>query len=120
MTSEKEKDMTASKLLLPFAACLAVALAAGASAPAPPKGSPEQVQTINDMRNVGTAMWQWYKAEVAPRRSEQAHKAAEAHSEKAQDLRDIPVISREDLAKILVPKYIAAIPEKDGWGHPYE
>ena len=30
------------------------------------------------------------------------------------------MISREDLAKILVPKYIPAIPETDGWGHPYE
>jgi len=113
--------MFASKLLLPLAACFSVALAAGASpTPAPPKGTPEQVQTIKDMRAVGTAMWQWYKAEVAPKRSEQAHKAAEKHAEDPQNIGDIPVISPEDLAKILVPKYIAAIPEKDGWGHPYE
>jgi hypothetical protein len=113
--------MFASKLLLPLAACFSVALAAGASpAPAPPQGTPEQVQTLQDMRVVGTAMWQWYKAEVAPKLSEKLHKAAEAHEGEPKNIGDIPVISREDLAKILVPKYIAAIPETDGWGHPYE
>lgn len=111
--------MIASKTFVPFLACFSVALAA-AAAPTPPKGSPEQVQTITDMRNVGTAMWQWYKSEVAPRRSEESHKRAEAHAHQLQDMRDIPVISRADLAKVLVPKYIASIPEKDGWGHPYE
>jgi hypothetical protein len=110
--------MITSKTFVPFLVCASLALVA--AAPAPPKGSPEQIQTINDMRAVGTAMWQWYKAEVAPKRSEQTHKAAEKHSEEPQNMKDVPVISREDLAKILVPKYIAAIPEKDGWGHPYE
>lgn len=113
--------MIASKTFVPFLACLSVAtLAAAANSPAPPKGSPEQIRTITDMRNVGTAMWQWYKSEVAPHRSEQTHKEAVAHSTQPQNIQDIPVISRADLAKILVPKYIAAIPEKDGWGHPYE
>ena len=32
----------------------------------------------------------------------------------------VPVISREALAELLVPKYLAEVPEKDGWGHPYE
>jgi hypothetical protein len=113
--------MIASKTFLPFLACFSVAaLATAAASPAPPKGTPEQIRTITDMRNVGTAMWQWYKSEVAPHRSEQTHKEAVAHSTQPQNMQDIPVISRADLAKILVPKYIAAIPEKDGWGHPYE
>lgn len=111
--------MNASKMLVPFLAGFSVALAAAAS-PAPPKGSPEQVKTITDMRAVGSAMYQWYKTEVAPHRSEQTHKEAVAHSTQPQNMQDIPVISRADLAKILVPKYIKAIPEKDGWGHPYE
>ena len=38
----------------------------------------------------------------------------------AADLGTVPVISREELAKVLVPKYIASIPEKDGWGNAYE
>jgi hypothetical protein len=65
-------------------------------------------------------MWQWYKSEVVSKRSEEAHKKAVAHSSQPQNMQDIPVISRTDLAKLLVPKYIADIPDKDGWGHPYE
>ena len=66
-------------------------------------------------------MWNWYKVEVAPRRSPESHKKAEQESQtKEVDFERVPVISREDLAVILVPKYIAAIPEEDGWGHPYE
>jgi hypothetical protein len=80
-----------------------------------------QKRTIIDIRNVGTAMWSWYKEEVAPRRSQESHKQAElATLTKEVDFTRVPVISREELAAILVPRYIAAIPEADGWGHPYE
>jgi hypothetical protein len=81
-----------------------------------------QKRTIVDIRNVGTAMWNWYKEEVAPRRSPESHKkAAElANLTKEVDLQRVPVISREELAAVLVPKYIASIPEADGWGNPYE
>ncbi len=80
-----------------------------------------QKRTIVDIRNVGTAMWNWYKAEVAPRRSPESHKKAEQESQtKEVDFERVPVISREDLAAVLVPRYIAAIPAEDGWGHPYE
>jgi hypothetical protein len=80
-----------------------------------------QKRTVVDIRNVGTAMWSWYKAEVAPRRSPESHKKAEQESRtKEVDFQRVPVISREDLAAILVPRYIAAIPAEDGWGHPYE
>ncbi len=81
----------------------------------------KQKQTIVDSRNVGTAMYTWYKDEIAPKRSEEAHKKAEAENEaNSVDINAVPVISREDLEKILVPKYIAEIPKQDGWGHPYE
>jgi len=81
----------------------------------------KQKQTISDIRNVGTAMWVWYKDEVAPKRSEESHKKAEAMAkEPSADMSAVPVISREELTKLLVPKYIASIPEKDGWGNPYE
>jgi len=80
-----------------------------------------QKRSIVDIRNVGTAMWNWYKVEVAPRRSPESHKKAEQESQtKEVDFERVPVISREDLAAILVPKYIASIPEADGWGNPYE
>lgn len=81
----------------------------------------KQKQTISDIRNVGTAMWAWYKDEMAPKRNEEAHKKAEAEAQvMTADISAVPVISREELTKILVPKYIASIPEKDGWGNPYE
>jgi hypothetical protein len=80
-----------------------------------------QKRTVVDIRNVGTAMWNWYKAEVAPRRSPESHKKAEQESQtKEVDFQRVPVISREDLAAVLVPRYIAAIPTEDGWGNPYE
>lgn len=79
-------------------------------------------QTIQDIRNVGTAMFAWYKDEMvpklAPKKSGES-KQAEAEPP-AADISTVPVISREELAKVLVPKYIASIPEKDGWGNPYE
>lgn len=87
----------------------------------PPNDAAATQQTISDIRNVGTAMWTWYKDQMAPKRSEETHKKAEAAQEEPSvDMASVPVISREELAKVLVPRYIAAIPEKDGWGHPYE
>jgi hypothetical protein len=107
-------------LRLGLLALLALPMTAAAAAPAA-HGDAATRKTITDIRNVGTAMWTWYKAEVAPKRSEETHKKAEEMAKaKSVDIGAIPAISREDLAKILVPKYIAAIPEKDGWGHPYD
>jgi hypothetical protein len=79
------------------------------------------MRTITDIRNVGTAMFHWYKDELAPKRSEEAHRQAERQSkEPSVDVASIPVISREKLAALLVPKYIERIPEQDGWSHTYE
>lgn len=75
-------------------------------------------QTITDIRNVGTAMYVWYKEEVVPKKSGGEKKVEE--DAVSADIAAVPVISREELAKVLVPKYIASIPEKDGWGNPYE
>jgi hypothetical protein len=71
-------------------------------------------QTINDIRNVGTAMFVWYKDQV--KNPEKGGGPAPVQV----DISAVPVISREDLEKLLVPKYIANLPETDGWGHPYE
>ena len=95
-----------------------VALSSLAQAASEPKGSPEMKKTITDTRNVGTAMYTWYQDQMKSR-----PKKAETSSDseiKAVEMSWVPVISREELAKVLVPKYIEAIPEKDGWGHPYE
>lgn len=71
-------------------------------------------QTIADMRNVGTAMYAWYKDQV-----KQPGQGA-AGMIKSVDISTVPVITRTDLEAVLVPTYIARIPEKDGWGNPYE
>jgi hypothetical protein len=87
-----------------------------------PVNDPATQKTITDIRNVGTAMFNWYKNEMAPKRSEESHKKAveAAGHATSVDINTIPAISRQDLAKVLVPRYIAAIPEQDGWGHPYD
>jgi hypothetical protein len=92
-------------------------LAAAAHADYTPKNDPSTQKTIEDVRAVGTAMWHWYKDQMASR---PPHEHAKPADPMTADFNQVPVISREDLAKVLVPKYIAAIPEKDGWGHPYE
>ncbi len=71
-------------------------------------------QTIADIRNVGTAMYSWYKDQA------KGNEKGGAGMIRSGDISTIPVISREDLETVLVPKYIAQIPEKDGWGNPYE
>jgi hypothetical protein len=101
--------------------------ARAADTPTTPFPDPSaQMQTIRDLRSVGTAMYKWWKDEMAPRRSAEAHKRAEAFNEEAEkttvtvDLSSIPALSKGELAKVLVPKYLDAVPEKDGWGNPYE
>ena len=108
-------------LVMTSLALVSVSLLAAATPAAGPSGSDPMKKTIADTRNVGTAMWAWYKDQVASKRSEESHKKAEEESKTTSvDFTAVPVISRQDLAKVLVPRYIAAIPEKDGWGHPYE
>lgn len=100
---------------------LALLVAAVAFAAQPSDDLTKQKQTISDIRNVGTAMYAWYKDEMVPKRSEEAHKKAEAETAaKSVDIDAVPAISREELEEVLVPKYIPSIPQKDGWGHPYE
>ena len=107
--------------LLTLALASPLLLAAAPSAPSA-DDTPNVKKAVTDLRNVGTATWAWYKAEVEPRRSAEAKKAAEklAKEGKPVDLDNIPVISTAELRKILVPKYIQSIPEQDPWGHPYE
>lgn len=112
-------------LLLPL--LLLVALRLPAQPPSPgtrPVGIQPQKQTVQDIRNVGTAMWAW----LADQRGTQPAKMSEEANSAAQKkpvptsapFGDVPVISHEELTRLLVPRYIPSIPERDGWGHPYE
>jgi hypothetical protein len=76
-----------------------------------------QKKTIADMRNLGTAMFSWLTDQVG------AGAAGQSQTEpagKAADLAQYSPISHAELEKILVPQYLQTVPERDGWGHPYE
>jgi hypothetical protein len=132
-------------LSLLLAAVLSASLAPTASAQtsAPPpseKDAKAQVQTVQDMRNVGTALFSWLTDQVedadtpeaspgaaAPEADqpctppEQQEAGAEKETYKSlEEIDRLPVISYQELSKLLVPQYITAVPEKDGWGHPFE
>ena len=36
------------------------------------------------------------------------------------DLDDYPSLSSEELQEVLLPQYMQKVPEKDGWGNPFE
>lgn len=76
-----------------------------------------QKRTIADIRNTGTAMFSWLTDQVG------ASAAGQSQTEQAPktlELKHYPLVSHEQLAKILVPDYIQKIPATDGWGHPFE
>jgi hypothetical protein len=91
---------------------------------APPRTDPKtapsdlekQRQTVADMRNIGTAMYTWRLDQIGDVAAEEQH----VDHARESDLADYFVISAEELKHLLVPEYIAWIPEKDGWGNPYE
>jgi hypothetical protein len=76
-----------------------------------------QKRTVSDIRNIGTAMFSWLTDQVG------ASAAGQSQTEsaiKTVDLRQYSPISHKELQKILIPQYLQAIPETDGWGQPYE
>lgn len=81
----------------------------------PAAAATAEAGAMQDLRNVGTAMWSWYM-DQAPRR----HKTGKAPVPAAENVAKVPVITRAALEKLLVPRYIKAIPENDPWGHAYE
>lgn len=115
-----------STLRIVTTSALAVALLTGsmaiatANAEGESSGTPEQRQTIDDLRAVGRAMYDWYVAEMKPRATGRSKSASEIESETTRDLAHIPPISAAALERVLVPKYLAALPTRDGWGRPYE
>lgn len=104
--------------LLPAALLLIASPGWGATAPT--LDSAAQQQTIDDLRNVGTAMFKWFVEVQAPKVAKSDTSEPSPGDGDPVDFASAPAISRSELEKILVPKYISAIPEKDGWGHPYE
>ena len=72
----------------------------------------KQKRTVADERILGTAMFAWMTDEVGA--------AAAGAAATAVDLNDYPPITQDDLRALLVPVYIEAIPNLDGWKRPYD
>lgn len=75
-----------------------------------------QRKTVADIRLLGTAMFSWLTDQVG---------AAAAGQSQGQPVKRIRMdeytpISHAELVKLLVPQYLQEVPERDGWGHPYE
>jgi hypothetical protein len=105
--------VTAAVLAL---ASLAVFAPLALAAP-PPQGDAAQKRTIDDIRNVGTAMYSWYQDQM---RSRPKRPGVTVQNGNSVSFAAVPEISQGDLAKLLVPRYIQEVPVNDGWGHPYE
>ena len=78
-----------------------------------------QKRTVADIRNVGTAMFSWLTDQVGAAAAGQSQSDPGKPGKKVV-IAEYPRISHAELAKILVPQYLQSLPEKDGWGHPYE
>lgn len=77
----------------------------------------KQRKTIGNMRNLGAGWFSWMTDELS---------AASAGATKTYSFSDLTAISWADLQSTLVPsdptriRYTSGIPEKDGWGHPFD
>ena len=67
----------------------------------------KQKRTVADMRNTGTAMFSWL--------TDQAGAAAAGAAATDVDLANYVSIDVATLNDTLVPQYLQAVPEKDGW-----
>lgn len=75
-----------------------------------------QARTLRDIRSVGTIMTAWLIDQVHSGAAE----SPPYRPERAIDLNKYAAISREELERILVPRFAKSVPEHDGWGHPLQ
>jgi hypothetical protein len=78
----------------------------------------ELEEAVADLRNVGTGMWVWYKDTTIEPRDRSGDETAPNTA--AFDVSKVPIISHAALERLLVPRYLRALPETDPWGHAYE
>lgn len=75
--------------------------------------------TVQAVREAGVAMWFWL-AEQLPTgepSEDEALTAARAVTPDPNAWEHCSEISSDELAELVVPKYIAELPTKDAWGH---
>jgi prepilin-type N-terminal cleavage/methylation domain-containing protein len=71
----------------------------------------KQKRTVADMRNIGTSMFSWLTDQVGA--------AAAGAAATTVNLGSYSVIDSSTLTTVLVPQYVQAIPDKDGWKEDY-
>jgi hypothetical protein len=84
------------------------------------------LRTLANMRDIGNAMTAWQLersfdeggvagdvAPVAPQQGEEVAAGRWAAGE-------VAIVQVEELQQLLVPDHLGVLPEKDGWGHPFE
>ncbi|HWM90128.1 MAG TPA: hypothetical protein VN493_05125 [Thermoanaerobaculia bacterium] len=74
-----------------------------------------QAQTVEDVRNVGDAMFNWLIDQVGF-----APSVPSASMEATINFNFYEAISHSELEGLLVPQYIQSVPELDGWGYHYD
>jgi hypothetical protein len=77
---------------------------------APATDREAQLDTVDDIRSVGTAIFAWLSDILARHTPEGVG---------AVDLLSYPAISANDLRVRLLPDYVRCIPGRDGWGYSY-
>jgi type II secretory pathway pseudopilin PulG len=81
----------------------------------------KQKRTVADIRNVGTAMMSWLIDELDEDLTTDLGADRDGGSWSVEDpSRSYERVSRERIVALLVPDYIAVVPEHDGWGHTLE
>lgn len=98
---------------LPAVVILALSLPVAAPAVETTAADPMH-DSVQSVRDVGVALWRWYHDEYP------AAKIAPAPDLERVDLAAIPVLSLDEVEKLLVPKYLTSLPRTDAWGHPLE
>jgi prepilin-type N-terminal cleavage/methylation domain-containing protein len=71
----------------------------------------KQKRTVADMRNIGTSMFSWLTDQVGA--------AAAGAAATTVNLGSYSTIDSSTLTTVLVPQYVQAIPDKDGWKEDY-
>jgi len=73
-------------------------------------------ETMQQIRDAGTAMFSWVTDAVSP--EDKARPTATTPED--YDWSRCPAISHDELAALLVPHYIKELPSTDAWGRPLE
>jgi type II secretion system protein G len=71
----------------------------------------KQKRTVADMRNIGTAMFSWLTDQVGA--------AAAGAAATTVDMSKYSSSDATTVSSVLVPQYVQAVPDKDGWKELY-